>query len=139
MPMKSPLNADVINATVGVQSAAVRVTATAAGYTTGVIPAGASFVSVSAGGSANNIVRLPYPVLGNVIKLKEDGTTGFEVRPQAATQYINGTLCDSNKELACANGTGVAVFTCTVGGTAGKWVQYWIDDDGTIDAGGTPD
>jgi len=38
-----------------------------------------------------------------------------------------------------AGNTGVAVFVCVVGGSAGKWLQYRLDDDGTLDSGGTPD
>jgi hypothetical protein len=41
--------------------------------------------------------------------------------------------------LAMAANTWVAVFVCVVGWAAWKWVQYWIDDDGTIDSGWTPD
>lgn len=127
-----------LTASVGVQSSAVARTATADGTGTGTIAAGTSFVSVTSD-NADKIIKLPTPVLWNIIYIKEASTVGFEVRPAAETQFINGTECSSGKELAIANGAGIAVFVCTVAGTAGKWVQYYIDDDGTIDAGGTPD
>jgi hypothetical protein len=78
-------------------------------------------------------------VLWNILYIKEVGANGFEIMPQANTQYINGTLCDVAKSLAIANGAWIPVFVCTVWGANWKWVQYYIDDDGTIDAGGTPD
>ena len=127
-----------VTATRGVQSSAVAVEATETWATTGIIPAGTTFASVTSGNVAH-IVKLPTPVLWNILYIKEVGANGFEIMPQANTQYINGTLCDVAKSLAMAGNTGVAVFVCVVGGTAWKWVQYWIDDDGTIDSGGTPD
>lgn len=124
-----------VTATAGIQAGAVAITA----WETAVaIPAGTTFASVTSANVAH-IVKLPTPVLWNILYIKEVGTNGFEIMPQANTQYINGTLCDVAKSLAMAWNTWVAVFVCVVGGTAWKWVQYWIDDDGTIDAGGTPD
>lgn len=124
-----------VTATRWVQSSAVAVTA---GETAVAIPAWTTFASVTSANVAH-IVKLPTPVLWNVLYIKEVGTNGFEIMPQANTQYINWTLCDVAKSLAMAANTWVAVFICTVWGAAGKWVQYWIDDDGTIDAGWTPD
>jgi len=124
-----------VTATRWVQSSAVAVTA---GETAVAIPAWTTFASVTSANAAH-IVKLPTPVLWNVLYIKEVGANGFEIMPQANTQYINWTLCDVAKSLAMAANTWVAVFICTVWGAAGKWVQYWIDDDGTIDAGWTPD
>jgi len=124
-----------VTATRWVQSSAVAVTA---GETAVAIPAWTTFASVTSANVAH-IVKLPTPVLWNVLYIKEVGANGFEIMPQANTQYINWTLCDVAKSLAMAADTGVAVFVCVLGWAAGKRVQYWIDDDGSIDAGWTPD
>lgn len=125
-----------VTATAGIQAGAVAVTAVA---TTGAaIPAWSTFVSVTSD-NADKIVKLPTPVLWNIIYIQEASAVGFEVRPAAETQFINGTECSSGKELAMAAGVWTWVFICTVGWAAGKWTQYFIDEDGTIDAGWTPD
>lgn len=129
------LSALAITASVWVQSSAVAITAW---ETATAIPAWATFVSVTSANAAH-IVKLPTPVLWNIIYVKEVGATWFEIAPAANTQYINGTLCDVAKSLTIANWAWVAVFICTVWWAAGKWVQYYIDDDWTIDAGWTPD
>lgn len=126
-----------LTATIWVQSTAVARTATTDGLTTGIIPAGATFIDVTSSGNTK-IISLPTPVLGNIIYMQENAGNAFNVIPAARTQYINGTLVDGSKKLAIAGGAGTAVFTCTVGWANGKWTQYYIDDDGTIDAGGTP-
>lgn len=126
-----------VTSAVWVQNTAVDVIATVAWATTGIIPAGSSFVSVTSANSAH-IVKLPTPVLWNIIYIKETTTAGFNVIPAATTQFINGTEVTGAKVLAAADGVWTLVFLCTVAGAAGKWVQYFIDDDGTIDAGATP-
>ena len=120
-----------------IQAAAYDAIATSTWATTGIIPAGTTFASVTTANIAY-IVVLPTPVLWNIIYIKEVGTTWFEIKPQANTQFINWTECTVAKTLAMAWSTWVAVFTCVVGWAAGKWVQYRIDDDGSIDAGWTP-
>lgn len=123
-------------ASVGVQTSATALTATASGVE---IPAGTGFVDVTVT-DANHRVKLPTPVLGNIITLKANGTTNFELTTAANTQFINGTECTgtTSKELVCtAASTQVAV--CTVGGATGKWIVYGWQADGTAEAGGTPD
>ncbi len=122
----------------GLQAWAVRLTANASADWLAVIPVWTSFASVTSN-TVTHIIVLPPPVLGNVLYIKEVWTTGFEIKPNAYTNYINGTVCTPAKTLAMAGNTGVAVFVCVVGGSAGKWLQYRLDDDGTLDSGGTPD
>jgi hypothetical protein len=81
----------------GMQSGAVAVTATVDGTGTGVIPAGARFVSVTSG-NANHIARLPAPVIGTIID-GWVGATGFEVRSSVGTTINNVNGGDTN-ELA---------------------------------------
>jgi hypothetical protein len=130
------LNATNVNALGGVQPTAVAVTATATNWAP--IPAGSTFVSVTSSNIAH-IVDLPTPVLWNIIYIKEVGTTGFELAPAANTQFINGTECTVAKSLLIAGGTGVVVCVCVVWWAAWKWTIYYLDDDGTVDAGWTPD
>lgn len=102
-----------LTCTAGVQATAYAATATATGATTGTIPAGTSFVTVTST-DAGHLVKLPAPVLGNQIFIKESSTVGFNVIPAATTQYINGTLVDGSKKLAAADGVGTLHFICTV-------------------------
>ena len=69
-----------LNATGGVQSAAVARTATDDGSGNGTIAAGTSVVLVNADSDANHIIILPAPVVGNIITLIETATTGYELR-----------------------------------------------------------
>ena len=133
-----PLSPQIIKAGIGVQSNAVKVTAGAVELASARIPEWASFVSVTSA-AATSWIKLPVPVLGNILYIQEESATGFELRPEAVTQYINGTLCDANKELACASGVWTLVMICTVGWSAGKWTQFFLDEDGSLDAGWTPD
>ena len=80
-----------LNATGGVQSAAVARTATDDGTGTGTIAAGTSVVLVNADSDANHIIILPAPVVGNIITLIETATTGYELRTSAPDSIaING-------------------------------------------------
>ena len=47
---------------------------------TGTIAAGTSVVLVDADSDANHIIILPAPVVGNIITIIENGTTGYELR-----------------------------------------------------------
>lgn len=135
---KSPLIADVVTASVWVQSAAVSIIPNATGNGEARIPNGATFISVTSGW-ATDIVKLPECVLGNILYIQETGTTGFEVRPLLLSQTINWTSCASGEELAFAANVGTGIFICTAGGTTGKRTQFFLDTDGSLDAGGTPD
>lgn len=120
--------------TAGQQSSAVALTAAA---TNGVAtPAGTTFVDVTSD-SADKIVDLPVPVLGNVVYYMENTAAGYELAPQADTQYINNTLCGSAKELAIAAASLVKAI-CIVGGASGKWYVSYVGNDGEWNAGGTP-
>ena len=100
------------------------------------IPAAASMVSITSS-TANAYIFLPTPVRGQVIVLLPTAT-GYEIRPALQTQFINGTECTPNKELAVPADS-MMTATAVVAGAAGKWIITQQDDDGTTDAGGTPD
>ena len=113
-----------VTATAGVQSSAVSVTATDAGAA---IPAGTAVALIDADSDANHIVILPAPVVGNVIILIEDGTTGYELRSSApATIGINGGT-GSNVESAVA---GAITYTRCVCVSATSWICNTFDADG---------
>jgi len=115
-----------VTATVGMQSAAVAVVATADGTGTGTIPAGTSVVSVTCGAAAR-IVILPAPVIGNIIHLIETATTGYELRTSApATIGINGGTA-SNGESAVS---GATTYTRCVCVSATNWICNTFDADG---------
>lgn len=86
--------------TLGMQVAAVAVTATADGLTTGTIALGTSFVSVTSA-DANHIVCLPTSApIGTVIH-GWVGATGHEIQTTSASnETINGQDSDGTKEAA---------------------------------------
>lgn len=128
---------ETIRAGEGIQASAVARTANAsAGAGTSQVAAGESFIDVTSAG-ANNIIVLPVPVLGDMIHMKANGATNFEIRTQANTQYINGTQTSGDEELL-ATAANDMVAVCTLGGASGKWIIYQISGNGTITAGGTP-
>ena len=90
-----------LTATAGVQGAAVARTATADGLTTGIIPAGASFVAVTAGADANSIITLPTAAPVGTVIWAWIGATGHELRTTAASgETINNVDSDGTNELA---------------------------------------
>ena len=110
----------------GQQSTAVAHTATADGTGTGTIATGTSNVSVTSGG-ANTIIILPAPVIGNVIRLIETGTTGYELRSSTpASIGINGGTA-SNGESAVAGATTYTQCVCV---SATNWICNTFDADG---------
>ncbi len=114
-----------VTATAGVQSSAVSVTATDAGAA---IPAGTAVALIDADSDADHIVILPAPVVGNVIILIEDGTTGYELRSSApATIGINGGT-GSNVESAVG---GAITYTRCVCVSATSWIANTFAADGT--------
>lgn len=98
---------------------AVAATATADGTGTGTIPTGADFVTVTSA-SVDNIIILPAPTPGTVVRLR-NGATGYELRTSApASVAINGgvgaaaesaiaastlveCVCDTATTWICAN------------------------------------
>lgn len=115
-----------ITAGAGVQATAVAVTATADGLTTGIIPAGASYVTVTSA-NANHIVALPAPVVGNVIWINV-GATGFELRSSApATIAINGGAEAEAESAIAANSTVLAICI-----SATAWKAIFLDADSDV-------
>jgi len=109
----------------GVQADAVAVTATSDGTGTGVIPAGTSFVTVTSA-SADYIVTLPAPVVGNIIYLYET-TNGFELRSSTpASIAINGGS-GAGAESAVTAAT-LVKCVCT---TSTTWVCNTFGSTGT--------
>lgn len=119
--------------TLGAQSAAVARTATADGTGTGTIAPGTRFVAVTAGGDANAIIRLPAPVVGNVIEMWV-GATGFELRSTVGST-INGVAGGDTNELAIPATT--YVFAICV--AADTWIVDALDEAGADIAALVPD
>lgn len=122
----------------GVQSRAVKVTATADGLTTGLIPRDASFVSVTAGGDANAIITLPAgdaDLVGMSIR-GAIGATGCEIRtPDASGATINNLDSDGTKEYALpANTTFWAQLVA-----ANTWIVMHWTNLGAVAAAVVPD
>jgi hypothetical protein len=112
--------------TAGYQAAAVAVTATDTGATTGTIPDGARNVTVNWDGDANHIVILPTPTPGTELWIF-GGATGGELRSSApATVAINGGA-ESNAESAVGANVNVHCI-CT---SATTWVCNTFAADGT--------
>lgn len=85
--------------TAGAQSASVAVTATSDGLTTGLIPSGTRYVTVTSA-NANDIVTLPTAVVGNRIDLYV-GANGCELRtPATSNVKINNVDSDGTNEAA---------------------------------------
>ena len=119
----------------GQQSSAVAVTATSDGLTTGVIPAGATYVTVTSAG-ANNIVLLPPPVIGTVVWINV-GANGCEVRAGSATGTdasdtiaIGANTPSAGHESALAANM-TALCICT---SATAWIGLDIASDNTLTA-----
>lgn len=83
----------------------VAATATVDGLTTGLIPASASFVEVTAGGDANSIITLPAAAAVKAGKIIRGwiGATGCEIRtPASSNTKINDVDGDGTQEAALA-------------------------------------
>jgi hypothetical protein len=76
------------------------VTATTGGGSTGLIPAGASFVTVTSD-SANKQITLPAGTIGDVIRI-QTGTTGCELIAVTAADKVNNVVVGITNELALA-------------------------------------
>ncbi len=120
--------------TAGIQSAAVTVTATADGLTTGLIPSGTRFVTVTSD-TATKVVVLPASVIGNIVTITVPAT-GCELQTLASTnETINTVDCDGTNELALVAGS-VYQLTCT---KAITWVATGVSNVGANEDSLTPD
>ena len=119
----------------GVTCTAYAATATADGLTTGVIPDGASYVTVTSG-NADHIVLLPPPVAGKQVWVSVTAN-GCEVRAGTAagadgsgTIAIGGNTPTGGHEVALAANM-TALFVCT---SATSWVGLTIAANNAIAA-----
>ena len=119
----------------GQQSTAVAVTATSDGLTTGIIPTGATYVSVTSGNAAH-IVLLPPPTTGTVVwvnvsangcEVRAGSTTGTDA---SATISIGANSASGGHETALAANM-TALFVCT---SATTWVGMTIASNNAIAA-----
>jgi hypothetical protein len=111
----------------GIQSTAVARTATDDGSGNGTIAAGTSVVLVDADSDANHIIILPAPVVGNIITIIENGTTGYELRTSSpASIGINGGT-GSGAESAIA---GAITYIRCVCVSSTSWIATQFDADG---------
>jgi predicted RecA/RadA family phage recombinase len=109
------------------------VTATADGLTTGLIPAAASFVTVTSAG-ANNQISLPAGYVGKVLRILV-GTTGCELISSVAADKVNEVTVGATNELAL---TAEALYTC-VYTKAGFWIVSGQTKLGAAQAALVPD
>jgi hypothetical protein len=123
-----------VTSTAGVQASAVTVVATSDGLTTGLIPSGASFVTVTSDG-ATKVVVLPTAVIGNIIHITVPAT-GCELQTLAATSdTINTVDCSGANELALVAAS-IYKLVCT---KAATWVATGASDVGALEDSLTPD
>jgi hypothetical protein len=91
-------------------------TATATGATTGTVPLGTDFVTVTSA-NANNIVILPDAPVGTRIRL-QNGATGYELRSHApATVGLNGGV-----GAAAESAVAASLLVEVIRTTATNWV-----------------
>ena len=123
-----------VTATAGIQAASVSVTATVDGLTTGLIPSGTSFVTVTSDG-ATKVVVLPASVIGNIVWITVPAT-GCELQTLATTnETINTVDCDGTNELALVAGS-IYRLVCT---KAITWVATGASSLGANEDSLTPD
>lgn len=104
----------------GLQATATAATATADGMTTGIVPDSTSFVQVTSA-NANNIITLPTPTPGTIVRLL-NGATGYELRTSTpASVAING---GTGAAAESAIGANVYVEAMCVSPTAWIARQY---------------
>ncbi len=121
-------------ATAGLQSSAVTVTATVDGLTSGLIPSGTSFVTVTSD-TATKVVVLPASVIGNIVWITVP-STGCELQTLATTnETINTVDCDGTNELALVAGS-IYRLVCT---KAITWVATGADSSGANEDSLAPD
>ncbi|HAI42488.1 MAG TPA: hypothetical protein DCM40_32465 [Maribacter sp.] len=133
-----------LQATAGIQSDMVSVTATADGTGTGVIPAGASIVGVLSD-NQHKIVMLPTYNAGDIIILSVAGQCELQTPIAASVTTINTTDMDDGsaavKELQLDAG---GIYKCVAIGQnpSNNKLQWMVSEfssnDGTVGTGGTP-
>ena len=112
----------------GLQNHRIDVTATDDGTGTGTIPNMASVVQVNADSDANHIVILPAAVIGRVVIIIENGTTGYELRSATPGSIsINGGT-GSGAESAIA---GAVSYIKCVAISSTAWICSQYAADGT--------
>jgi predicted RecA/RadA family phage recombinase len=111
----------------------VAVTATTGGATTGLIPAGASYVTVTSD-SADKQISLPAGYVGQVLRILV-GTTACELISAVAADKVNEVTVGATNELAL---TAEALYTC-VYTKAGFWIVTGLTKLGAAQAALVPD
>lgn len=109
------------------------VTATADGLTTGLIPAGSSFITVTSD-DANKAISLPAGTVGDVIRILI-GSTGCELWATTAADKVNDVTVGATNEAAL---TAENLYTCEYVAT-NKWVVVGKTKLGAIQAALVPD
>ena len=111
----------------------VAVTATTGGGTTGLIPAGASYVTVTSD-NADKQISLPAGYVGQVLRILV-GTTACELISAVAADKVNEVTVGATNELAL---TAEALYTC-VYTKAGFWIVTGLTKLGAAQAALVPD
>lgn len=111
----------------------VTVTATTGGGTTGLIPAGASYVTVTSD-NADKQISLPAGYVGQVLRILV-GTTACELISAVAADKVNEVTVGATNELAL---TAEALYTC-VYTKSGFWIVTGLTKLGAAQAALVPD
>jgi len=111
----------------------VAVTATTGGGTTGLIPAGASYVTVTSD-NADKQISLPAGYVGQILRILV-GTTACELISAVAADKVNEVTVGATNELAL---TAEALYTC-VYTKAGFWIVTGLTKLGAAQAALVPD
>ena len=111
----------------------VAVTATTGGGTTGLIPAGASYVTVTSD-SADKQISLSAGYVGQVLRILL-GTTACELISAVAVDKVNEVTVGATNELAL---TAEALYTC-VYTKSGFWIVTGLTKLGAAQAALVPD
>lgn len=109
------------------------VTATTGGGTTGLIPAGASFVTVTSD-SADKQISLPAGTIGDVIVIQMTGT-GCELIAVTAADKVNNVVVGTTNELALV---ATSTYTCRYV-AANTWIVTGLTNLGAAEAALVPD
>lgn len=111
----------------------VSVTATTGGATTGLIPAGASFVTVTSD-NADKQISLPAGYVGQVLRILV-GTTACELISAVAADKVNEVTVGATNELAL---TAEALYTC-IYTKSGFWIVTGLTKLGAAQSALVPD
>lgn len=111
----------------------VAVTSTTGGATTGLIPAGASYVTVTSD-NADKQISLPAGFVGQVLRILV-GTTACELISAVAADKVNEVVVGATNELAL---TAEALYTC-VYTKSGFWIVSGLTKLGAAQAALVPD